>query len=164
MWPPEESGGRSYSGLMPAPLPEREWTYRTIDHAEYLPDGRALWVAPEVQDIQRRLREGDPSLGWEGDPRLALYRAEADTRWYLYRLETDGQYRLVLRSRPDVSLITLIPWLVEHDTRRGFNAAEAVNAANEKLTRERDAAEHERAVEAMRKVIWGVNRDLGAMA
>lgn len=149
---------------MADPAGQREWTYSSIDHAEYLPDGRALWVAPEVQDIQRRLREGDPTLGWEGDNRLALYRGEGDDRWYLYRLEADGQYRMVLRSKPEVSLITLIPWLVKHDSRSGYDAAAEVDAANAKLVADLEATEHEQAVEIISKVIWGINRDLGAQA
>lgn len=145
-------------------LPGREWSYASVSHPETLPDGRGLWVAPEVQEIQRKLREGDPLAGWPGDPRLALYRAEKDPRWYLYRLEADGEYRMVVRSKPGVTLETLIPWLVKHDSHRGAHVAEMVNEHNAKLERKLAQSHHERMAESLERVVWGIHRDLGAQA
>lgn len=40
------------------------------------------------------LNDGDPTLGWPGDQRLALYINRQWIRWELWRLEADGVYRM----------------------------------------------------------------------
>lgn len=71
-------------------------------------------------EIVDKLNHGDPALGWEGDPRLALYQ-EGDV-WVLYRLEADGELRPVMRSKPGLPLDErIIIRLVEQDQRRGFD-------------------------------------------
>lgn len=132
----------------------------TLSHPETLPDGRGLWIAPEVEDILRRLRYGDPGTGWAGDPRLALYRGEHDSHWELWRLENDGEYRMVLRSKPGVSLQGLIPWLVEHDVQRGYDAVRRVLEHNQRVYRENDLRAAEQMDAAMDHVLWGLRRDL----
>lgn len=101
----------------------RELTLRPsqIHHPQYV-DGNTLWVDPEVQEIITKLHYGDATLGWEGDPRLALYRTP-DHRWILYREEDAYQQPVpVCMSRPGVNLDnSLIRRLVEHDHRRGFD-------------------------------------------
>ena len=77
-------------------------------------------MSPEVERIVQKLHYGDPTLGWEGDPRLALYHNR--DHWVLERLEADGAQRVVCRSKPGVSLDErLILRLMEHDHRRGFD-------------------------------------------
>lgn len=143
------------------PAPPREATYRKVEHPEYLPDGRTLWVAPEVQEISRQLREGAPELGWAGDPRLAIYRGEKADRWEVWRLEADGEYRRAMISKPGASLLTLIPWLVAHDTHRGYSAADEVTAHN--LARERavDERSRERLLDALDRVAFSIQKDVG---
>src|SRR5437660_1245652 len=114
-----------------------------ITHPQHL-EGRSVWADPEVQDLMDRLHNGDPTLGWEGDGRLALYRAPG-RRWELWRLENDGEYRLIMRSKPGLHLDNrLIMHLVAHDSRRGFNAGEAVTVANERLLRNLEAESSEK--------------------
>jgi hypothetical protein len=132
-----------------------------IMHPETLPDGRGLWIAPEVRDILRRLRFGDPGMGWAGDPRLALYRDERARHWELWRLEADGQYRMVLKSKPGVNLDGLIKFLVEHDTQRGYDAVQRILEHNKANYRKNDLANAERMDAAMDHVIWGLRKDLG---
>src|SRR5690606_13484044 len=83
----------------------RELTYTStqIAHPEWV-DGRRLWLDPEVRDVVTRLRDGDPTRGWEGDPRLALYFIPGSRQWELMRLEADGEYRTVARSKPGARL------------------------------------------------------------
>lgn len=143
---------------MPAPL-VRETSYGKLAHPETLPDGRGLWVDPEVQDLIRILHHGDPVLGWEGDPRLALYRT-ADRRWELWRLEADGEYRPVMRSKPDTKLDhRLILKLVEMDRNRGFDAHEHLRKLNERNQLEREARAAEAVAAAEDKVRWAIGKD-----
>lgn len=146
--------------LPKAPTIPRETYIHGLTHPETLPDGRGLWVAPEVLDVISRLRNGDPGSGWAGDPRLALYRGESGDHWELWRLENDGEYRMVVRSKPGVSLNSLIPWLVEHDVQRGYDAIRRVLEHNQKVYRDNDLRHAERMDDAMDHVIWGLRKDL----
>jgi len=145
-------------------MPERELTYAPsqVMHPQYQ-KGRRLWTDPEVADIVHRLHYGDPTLGWEGDPRLALYYRE-DGRWELQRLEADGEYRVVCRSRPGLALdLGLIRHLVAHDMRRKNALAlqEEIDKANAKVAQDREDALASEANEALSKVVWGLNKDVG---
>lgn len=138
----------------------RELTLGRVVHPEVV-DGRALWVDPEVQDIVDRLQNGDPTLGWEGDPRMALYRS-LDGRWELWRLEHDNEYRMVCRSRPGLALdARLIEHLVAHDTRRGFDAQMALEAHNGKVYADRQRVSQDRMNSAAERLRWALKKDLG---
>lgn len=142
----------------------RELTYAPSDilHPQYQ-QGKRLWTDPEVADIVQRLHYGDPTLGWDGDPRLALYYLP-DGRWELQRLEADGEYRVVCRSRPGLALdLGLIRHLVAHDMRK--KAAEdllaAVDKANEAAEKARRAPLEDKAAEAFERVAHGLVKDVG---
>ena len=82
-------------------------------------------MSPEVEEFVRTMHYGDPALGWEGDPRLALYRDGES--WVVQRYESDGRYTIVARSRPGIALDKgFFLHLMAHDHRRGFNPEEAV--------------------------------------
>lgn len=127
-------------------------------------DGRQLWVDPEVQDIVDRLQNGDPSIGWEGDPRLALYRTE-DHRWELWRLEESGQMVMVCRSKPGLGLdARLILQLMRHDARRGNDALKVLQSIvdhNDRLEERREAEAVDALMGAREKVDWSLLKDLG---
>ena len=148
----------------------RELTYdpKQILHPQYQ-KGKRLWTDPEVADIVQRLHYGDPTLGWEGDPRLALYYVPAATaggagRWELQRLEADGEYRVVCRSRPGLALdLGLIRHLVAHDMRRRAAAdlEAAVDKANAAAEAARRAPLEDKAAEAFERVVHGLSKDVG---
>jgi hypothetical protein len=128
---------------------------------EYV-DGRKLWVDPEVQEIIDLMHNGDPTLGWEGDPRLALYRTK--TGWELDRMGEDGYLYTIARSRKDLKLDrSLIVHLVAHDTRRKSALKQHDELAKLKETAEAasDAAHAEKVAERLEKVYWGAKRDIG---
>lgn len=130
-------------------------------HPDHL-EGRSIWRDPEVQDLINRLHFGDPLLGWEGDERLALYRAPG-RRWELWRLESDGEYRLIMKSKPGVHLDNrLIMHLVAHDTRRGYNPGQSVLVANEKLLSNIQKEGSARVQQAADKVYSALKKDFGA--
>lgn len=140
----------------------RELTLRPAEilHPQNL-DGRAIWLDPEVQDLVDRLHLGDPTIGWEGDPRLAIYRGPGRT-WELWRLENDGEYRMVCKSRPGLGLDNrLIVRLVQHDARRGFDPKKAVDANNAKVDKERNSAIHDKKLAAADKLRWALIKDVG---
>ncbi len=63
-----------------------------------VPAGRGAWMeAPQVSgaaaDIDRQLREGRPSCGWPGDPRLELTWDGPRQRWIVVRHCEDGVTR-----------------------------------------------------------------------
>lgn len=119
----------------------RELTYTStqIAHPEWV-DGRRLWLDPEVRDVVSRLRDGDPTRGWEGDPRLALYFIPGSRQWELMRLEADGEYRTVARSKPGAKLTpAIIDELVARDVRRGFDLKKSIDTHNSRVRRSRSA-------------------------
>lgn len=115
--------------------------------------GASIMLDPEVQDIVDKLHYGCPTLGWEGDERLALYRT-ADGAWELDRLGEDGVMYTVCRSRPGVTLDNrLIMRLVEHDSRRrDAEGIESVIKHNEALEEKRTAEAVEALHEPMDKM------------
>ena len=123
--------------------------------------GAPVMLDPAVQEIVGYLQQGYAPLGWAGDDRLGLYHTK-DGRWELDRLGEDGVMRTICRSRPGVNLdLSLIVRLVEHDARRGRDAAEAVIKHNEDLQVRRDKEAQEALMEPMDKVLWGVVKDVG---
>lgn len=138
----------------------RENTSSGLSHPTFL-DGRQIWLDPEVEDIVHRLNYGDSTLGWPGDPSLALYRTQ-DDRWELVRLESDGEYRTFCRSKPGAKLDNrLIIELVAHDTRKGYNVHDAISQANARLEAERDKKLEEETNEKLQKVYWALGKDIG---
>lgn len=119
-------------------------------------NGRNLWLGSGVDELIYKLHYGDPTLGWEGDPRLALYLD--DDCWVLERLEADDTYRTVCRSRPGVTLDNrLIVLLMEHDQRRGFDVEAVAEFRPFDAFTERDEAMRE----GLERVYHGAAKDLG---
>jgi hypothetical protein len=143
-----------------APPRELSVSKTEIIHPNTL-DGRGIWLAPEVQGFLDRLQNGDSTIGWEGDPRLALYRTQ-DRRWEIWRQEHDGEPRLVCRSRPGLALDNrLIMRLMEHDTRRGFRIKEHVDKVNAKVDADKAAALQPQKEAAADKLMWALRKDVG---
>lgn len=121
-------------------------------------NGKMLWTSPEVADMVDRLQNGDPTLGWEGDPRLALYWRE-DGRWEVSRYE-NGQYSTVCVSRPGVALdARLIMRLVEHDHRRGFDPLAILDEYRPGMS----DGQESKLKESLEKVYAGAAKDLGVV-
>lgn len=141
--------------------PLRDNSALGLQHPEWV-DGRKLWLDPEVKQVVDWLHNGYPTLGWEGDPALALYLGDKG-EWVINRFE-NGQYRTVCRSKPGVHLdARVIMLLVHHDLRRrsAFDILDEVNKHNDALEKAVDDAAHAKAADALEKVYWGVQRDVG---
>ena len=106
---------------------ERELTYAAVYHPEFIGDEWQLVDHPTVRPLQN----GDPTLGWEGDVRLAVYLFKPTKRFVLWRLEHDNEYRPVAQLPEDAELTfalinKLIRRLIEIDQRRGANPLDVV--------------------------------------
>lgn len=127
-------------------MPGREATLGRVSFPDPLVRdgvGRVLIVDP----VADKLAKGDPTMGWEGDERLALYINPLWALWEIWRLEHDNVMRLVMRldaSRRGPEVVALaIAKLVQTDTRRGFDVTEAIDKAN----RDHEAAKDKKAAE-----------------
>ena len=93
-----------------------------------------------MADVIDKLHRGDPTKGWEGDPRLEVYHTQTPDgpRWELWRLEDDNEYRKVCQSQPGVPFDErLIEHLVAHDRRRFTTSLhDQIVAKNEAVDRE----------------------------
>ncbi len=125
-------------------------------------DGKVLWLDSGIRDLVHKMHYGDPVIGWEGDPRLAIYldqdRTTGEDVWTVERLESDGVYRTVCRSRPGLALDErLLLRLMEHDTRRGFDPASLEAFTPQEGNTERD----DQLRNALEKAYWCAANDLG---
>ena len=126
----------------------------------FLPDGKSLLMD---SDFMRRLREGDATIGWTGDPRLGVYHA--DDCIEIHRLCEDGEVRLIMRSKPGVTSLgsEALRFLAEHDTqsRRAYDPVEEINRHNAGVEKSIADREKDRRGEAAERLAWALRRDLG---
>lgn len=110
----------------------------SIYHPEWV-NGRRLWMGSEMHDLIHRLHFGDPTIGWEGDERLAVYWDAIERRWFLERLEDDGVYRVVCKSPVDGVFDERILWdLCQWDRqRRKESIHDEIMRQNERVENER---------------------------
>lgn len=144
-----------------------EPTLARVDHPETLRvdsiDGVTHLLRVD-HPVVAPLQEGNPSIGWEGDPRLCMYLDGRANAWVLMRLEADFQYRVVTVSPVDRPLNPeeinkLCLRLVMHDTRRGFNPKEAVDSHNATVDAEKQKVADERHEQVADKLAWGLKKD-----
>ena len=112
-----------------------------LSHPEWV-NGRRLWMDTPMRDVIHAIRFGDPVKGWEGDERLSVYWNEPEQRFELWRLEDDEEYRFVCRSGPGVPFdARVIDALLGWDRqRRKVSLADEVEANNDRVDRDKDAA------------------------
>lgn len=104
--------------------------------------GRRLWHADDgvMDDLIRKLHCGDPTIGWEGDERLAVYLIGPGV-WEIGRWEDDFAYRPICRSPQGGVFDERILWdLCQWDrNRRTRSLHDEITARNEQIDREREA-------------------------
>lgn len=133
----------------------------TGQHASFMPSGASVIVDTTVMnDLLQRLQHGDPTRGWEGDPRLSLAYNRPEDRWELWRWEWDGEYRLVMRSKPGHPIpLDVIDQLVLMDRNRGFDVSQYVRDHNERVDREQEYQFSERMGPKYEKLQWALRKD-----
>lgn len=129
------------------------------------PDG-TVTLAGEAP-IDRKLREGDPTLGWEGDPTLQLALNTLTGRWEVWRRSDLGGEAVRICSAPQKGGTLpgdeLIRLLVNIDSRR-TNVVEQIDQHNRALDDSRHAALREHIGAVADKLAWALGRDLGEPA
>lgn len=94
-----------------------------------------------VDPLADRIVKGDPTLGWEGDARMALYLDPKNRQWELWRLEADNVYRPTAILPADIPGYDAVGQFIMHlartDSRKGFDVhnhvvAEAIKAEKAK--------------------------------
>lgn len=115
----------------------REQSFASLTHPEWV-QGRRLWRDGSVNDLIRRIQQGDPTKGWEGDPRLEVYYQGATKQWELWRMEADGTHRRVMWTDPGAPFDgSVIDELIASDTRRGFDVHKHLMTVNQSVNRKR---------------------------
>jgi hypothetical protein len=139
----------------------RETQFRAHEHATIAPSGASIIVNPDrMDDLVNKLHHGDPTVGWEGDERLALAWNRETQKWELWRRERDEDYRLIALSPyqhpfPD----DIIERLVTHDVRRGFDVSKYVREANAKVEKEQEYQLGEALGPSHEKLAWALMKD-----
>lgn len=140
----------------------REQTLARVDHPELLTlDGDT--VALVSDPVAASLQKGDPALGWEGDPRLALYLDRAEGAWVLVRLESDNVYRMTMALPGSIrgidAVAQMVVALVTHDRNRGFDALAVVESHKAREERESKARQAEFSAEAASRMSHALRKD-----
>lgn len=116
---------------------------------------------PYAHDIQRKLKEGDPLIGWEGDERLYVAPREGADGYVVGRLCEDGVKRIICVSKPPHRLDQeLLIQLREHDTRH-VDVLKRINDHNVRVQKEHGERATSRVSEAMERVVYGLKKDVG---
>jgi hypothetical protein len=128
----------------------------------FQPDGGMIEIDGDLVDA---LHNGYAPLGWEGDPLLFLAWNRQDQRMELWRhnLAGDGKAGIVMRSKPGqrTADMNLIRFLVEHDTRRGYNPVDDYKAHNLKREATLRDAQRDKMGEAAERLYHGFQKDVG---
>lgn len=102
------------------------------------------------------LEKGDNILGWEGADNLCLYFSPRERQWILMASTPLGPLALKRISPDEIRTDNLpgfiVRWLVEHDTRRGYDVLQVVEDHNAKRDVENAEANHARWAETLPKV------------
>lgn len=127
-----------------------------------LPDGRSLWVDA---DFYQRLHFGDASIGWNGDPTLAVYHE--NDRLVIVRWAT-GEPQTIMRSKPGHKHLdtAALVFLAQHDSQRrgGFDPKAYVDSHNAAIERDRQRELDAKSDEAIDKLHRAFLAEYGAHA
>lgn len=124
-------------------------------------NGVPTWFSEAPVDYVRQLQEGDPSVGWEGDPRLYLRPNKATGGWSVWRMGDDNKHYCICHSKAPHKLDKgLFIKLRDNDTRRQDVFAR-ITKQNEAAQKAQDRAEFEKHYESLDRVYHGLKKDVG---
>ena len=117
-----------------------------------------VWVDSSVGDIDYRIKHGDATLGWRGDPSMFLMLHPVTGHYEVWGTDRAGnQYMCCSHPFCDV---TLIKKLVDGDPTRN-DVIGRILADNEKLKKDREDAERDKRLEVADKLGWAIRQDFG---
>lgn len=139
-------------------MSERELTLATIDHPRFINGG--TWQLVDHPTV-RPLQDGAPALGWDGDPRLAVYLHLESKTFVLWRLEANEEYMPVGHFAiggeiTPASINETISRLIEVDSRRGFDPYASVMTAHEQGEKAREQDLSDQVTEFADKLHFGL--------
>lgn len=108
---------------------------------------------------------GEPTQGWSGDGRMAVYYWPRLRKYVLTRLCDDGEYRVIMEFGDDrplspANVNRVIRRLIEIDARRGFDAGRAILEHNARVDAEFEKRNEEWVTEEMApRLAWAYGRD-----
>lgn len=113
----------------------------------------------DARDCKRRLREGDGTIGLEGDPDLKLYFDDASKTWVvIHHTQLSEPYVVARHTRPDTELLVK----VAAADGRHHDVLGDVRRHNEALERAQAQAWEDRLDnELVPKARWAMRRDIG---
>lgn len=133
-----------------------------IMRPHFQPDGGMIEIDSDLIDA---LHNGYSPLGWEGDPLLFLAWNRQTQRMELWRhnLHRDGKAGLVMRGPVGgrVADMNIIRFLVEHDTRRGYDPVADYKAHNAKREKDLMDTQRDKMGEAAERLYYGFQKDIG---
>ena len=137
----------------------REITLATVYHPEHIGNEWVLVDHPTVRPLQ----DGSPALGWEGDPRLAVYLHKPSKTFVLWRLEMNGEYMPISHygienELTPASINLTIQGLIRTDSRRGFDPGAAVLEQVAKDEAANEVAWRERVSQTADKLLYGLSK------
>lgn len=125
---------------------------------EFMPDGSTLMRDADFYD---RLAYGDATVGWIGDPRLAVYWNNGHLE--IMRQMPNGSMKMIARSPYGCNTLDtgLLRWLAEHDSqsRRAYNVADDIDQHNAKVDRANEDAMNEQIAEAADRLAFALKRE-----
>lgn len=137
----------------------RELTLHTVHHPLFIDNEWMLVEHPTVAPLQ----DGAPDLGWEGDPRLAVYLHKPTQTFVVWRLESNGEYLPVARfgigqEITPASINQTIRDLIRVDSRRGFDPYADVIARQDEVARDQAREQAAYISDFADKLLYGLSR------
>lgn len=114
-------------------------TARVSPHPQLMQfQGKFEMVLVEDQPVLDRLYFGAPDLGWQGDPKIAVYAWPKRDTFVVLRLLAGDEYHTIMQIRglrplSPSSVNRVIRQLVKIDTHRGFDPHAEILANNAKV-------------------------------
>jgi len=125
--------------------------------------GRFVWADHDAS-IADKLRNGDPALGWEGDPDLRLVRNAVEGRWEVWRRTPLGEDSLVCTRAGDrLPGDDLILALIRADSRR-YDRLAQILAADAAAKRAKESEWSDRNADLADRLAHAVSKDLAMPA
>lgn len=126
--------------------------------AHTCPDGRRIMVEGGVLDVNRRMQEGDATVGWRGDPDLYLEYDLVLDRYVVMRAASDSRGATTVMTWGFPLDERLLIHLRDHDLRR----ADVVKPLDALVAHEtaREQATEDRLTETVGDVWAGVQWDI----
>lgn len=124
-----------------------------------------LLPTDDVVRIADRVKHGDPTVGWQGDPTMDCYLDEQSAQVVVMGFDSAGnRYPAATVSLLDQGwrhqLLTKLrdgDWRTDH----GRAQVERMIADNQRIEDEKDARSDELSAEVAEKIAWGLRRDVG---